>query len=459
MASRAFQIGKNAAQSAAGIPDRDVYGNPLTLQPGMYPWVVQHHLAERAGPHYDVRLGGGPAGQELFSWAGRYLPEPGEKRLFSQQPLHAGSYATFQGRIDGRYGRGEVRRKDLGTALITKVSPNSIHFTVAHHGQPERFTLVRLPQRADQKRKWLLMNVTPTQAPQQPKQRYVQLDAENVEKVFDPKYLVSAKLDGAAALLKLLGDKIELVSYRPSKTGRPIVHTERFQPPDVKIPPRLRGSVLRGEIYGVRKGRAISAAELGGLLNASVEQSLAKQRDTDTQLRMALFGVHQRGRKAVPPETQFSTQREMLQEILKTLPPERFHEPPSAASPEEARRLWQQIISKRHPLTSEGIVAQPLAGGTPIKVKTHHEHDIHIREIFPGRGKLSGRAAGGFSYSLTPTGPIVGEVGTGFSAQDREDMWRNPEAWIGRRARIRAQEQFPSGAFRAPAFLARHEDY
>jgi 2'-5' RNA ligase len=37
-------------------------------------------------------------------------------------------------------------------------------------------------------------------------------------------------------------------------------------------------------------------------------------------------------------------------------------------------------------------------------------------------------------------------------------MWQNPNEWVGRTARIRAQEQFPSGAYRAPAFLARHED-
>jgi hypothetical protein len=38
-------------------------------------------------------------------------------------------------------------------------------------------------------------------------------------------------------------------------------------------------------------------------------------------------------------------------------------------------------------------------------------------------------------------------------------MLEHPEEFVGRIARIRAQEQFPSGAYRAPGLLAMHEDY
>jgi hypothetical protein len=38
-------------------------------------------------------------------------------------------------------------------------------------------------------------------------------------------------------------------------------------------------------------------------------------------------------------------------------------------------------------------------------------------------------------------------------------MWNDPEAFVGRVARIHSQEQFPSGAWRAPALIALHEDY
>ncbi len=50
-------------------------------------------------------------------------------------------------------------------------------------------------------------------------------------------------------------------------------------------------------------------------------------------------------------------------------------------------------------------------------------------------------------------------MGSGFSDEVRREMLSNPDSWIGRMARVRAQEKFPSGALRAPSFLARHEDY
>ena len=72
---------------------------------------------------------------------------------------------------------------------------------------------------------------------------------------------------------------------------------------------------------------------------------------------------------------------------------------------------------------------------------------------------MAGVGAGGFSYSLKPGEESVGEVGSGFTQSTRGQMLQSPEDFIGRIARIRAQEQFPSGAYRAPSFLALHEDY
>ena len=454
------ELGKLAARSARGIPDRREFGDPTSLQAGgIQPYVVQQHFAAKAGPHFDVRIGGAP-GKQMFSWAGRSLPSPGEKRLFVAQPLHAGQYRFFTGPIRRGYGKGRVERHDLGSVLITKVTPTNINFTIAHRGTPERFTLVK-PTKGHLKH-WLLVNTTPVKPIPYRKVRYVKVPAQQVEKLFDPDYLVSAKIDGAAALVKLFRDKIDVVSYRASKEGRPIIHTERLGVPrDLKLPPGMQDTVLRGEIYGERKGRAIPAAELGGLLNASIQHSLEKQRAKGTKLRTAVLDVQRFGGKEIPPEMPFTERRELVQRLLRHLPADSFHEPPYAASPEEARELWGKITGGRFPLTREGIVAQPLVPGKRLaKAKQYPEADVLIKKTFPGIGRLAGSASGGFWYAL-PRSPdvVVGKVGTGFSDEDRADMFRNPDRWIGRTARIRAQEQFPSGAYRAPAFLARHEDY
>jgi ATP-dependent DNA ligase len=99
------------------------------------------------------------------------------------------------------------------------------------------------------------------------------------------------------------------------------------------------------------------------------------------------------------------------------------------------------------------------AGKKPIKVKAYPEADVWIKGVLPGEGRLKNTGAGGFEYSTSPEGPIVGNVGTGFNEQTRQEMHKDPESWVGRMARIKSQGQFPSGAHRAPVFIARHEDY
>ncbi len=87
------------------------------------------------------------------------------------------------------------------------------------------------------------------------------------------------------------------------------------------------------------------------------------------------------------------------------------------------------------------------------------ERDVWIREIMPGSGRLEGKGAGGFKYSLSPDGPPVGEVGSGLSEDLRHELWSDPKAYLGRMARVRSQGAFPSGALRAPSLIALHEDY
>lgn len=203
----------------------------------------------------------------------------------------------------------------------------------------------------------------------------------------------------------------------------------------------------------------LPASELGGILNATIANSLKRQREKNVRMRMALFDVAKYGRKRMTKEMPYLERLAKVKEVASVLPAGVFTVPETFTDPEEQRKLWDQIVAGQHPLTTEGIVAHPLAGGRPAKAKVYPEYDVFVREVFPGEGGLAGKGAGGFSYSTTPDGPIVGRVGTGFDMSTREDMLSAPEEWVGRKARIRAQEQFPSGAYRAPVFIALHEDY
>jgi len=449
-------------RAAIGIPDRDVYADPTTdgLTPGqLTDWVVQHHLARRAGPHYDVRFGTPQTG--LYSWAVRKgLPLPGARHLAVQQPTHEHGYKDFEGEIPGGYGAGKVKKHQAGNILITKIDPNAVHFTTAQGRFPERFTLVK-PKAG---RNWLLINTTPTQPVPYEKVHYATIPTDKAEEIIgglQPGSSVQAKVDGASSLTRLFKDHVEVVSYRTAKrTGHPIVHTERVfhGRPGSQIPPELVGTVLRGELYGIGpEGRAVPPQQLGGLLNAGVARSIEQQKAQQIKLRNLVFDLHQYGGQPTAGMP-YSERMTKLKEVLKHLPGDTFHAPEEATTPEAARQLFEQIRSGKHPLTQEGIVIHPSIGN-PSKVKFMDEHDVHIREIFPGMGKYQGTAAGGFRYSHEPEGPVVGEVGTGLSDELRRDLWENQADYVGRVAKVQAQQKFPSGALRAPSLLSIHEDY
>jgi 2'-5' RNA ligase len=439
-------------QVAPGLPDPAEYGQLSDLKAGqLVPFFVQAHDALRAKKHEDWRLGN--LKQQLLSWAvPKGTPAPGEKRLAIQQPLHEEAYGPWSGTIESGYGAGKVESKVRGKALVTSVDDDGVTFVTAHTRYPERFRLQQTPKG------WILINATKTETrlPYE-KVHYQQVEEDAVDKLFTPKNLVTAKIDGSAAFYELLGDKIEALSARTSRiTGRPIVHTERIGSP--RLREKLKDTVLRGEMYGVRGNQAIPAAELGGLLNSTIEVALARRKERDIEMRHAVFDILKHEGKDVRG-LPYGERLKLLRGVLEKLP-EQFHLPEGYTDPARQRELWDRIRTGKDPLTREGIVAHPLtAGAVPIKAKTYPENDVIIKAVVPGKGRLKGMASGGFWYAL-PSDPdkIVGRVGTGLSDEDRWDMWQNPGEWVGRTARIRAQEQFPSGAYRAPAFLARHED-
>jgi hypothetical protein len=459
----------NSAENddAVGIPNRSFYGEPhVGLKPGqLVDWYVSQHDARRAGRHTDIRLGTPETG--LFSWASRKgLPEPGQKRLAVQQPLHSHGYGGFEGEIPSGYGAGTVKKHDVGQALITKAGPEGIHFTLAHRRFPERFLL--LPPKVSGQKNWLMLNTTKTRPVPYQKAHYATIPPEKVEGVLEklkPGSSVQAKLDGAASLTQLFKDHFEVLSYRARKdTGGPIVHTERVfhGRPEAKIPKELVGTVLRGELYGTDYGgRAIDPQELGGLLNSSVGRSIRTQGERGIRLQNMLFDIDRMGGRRNATNVRTLPYEDRLGQVRSIMPhlkqPDVFHGPEEAKDPESAKALWHQIATGKHPLTEEGIVIHP-PHGKPAKVKIRGEHDVYIRSFAPGAGKYKDNAVGTFRYSHEPTGPIVGEVGTGLTDALRRDMYNNPEVYLGRVARVLSPRKMRTGALYAPALLALHED-
>ncbi len=448
---------------APGLPNKTNYGDLSKLSPKeIVTLLIQEHNAKRAGKHYDVRIGSPET--DLLSWATKKsLPKPGEPPIaLYPQPLHRWSYKDFEGNISEGYGAGVVKKFLESKILIRDVKPDSITFSTAEERYPTRYALIK-PKTY---KNWLLLNTTPTEKVPYDKIHFNSVEPQDAEKVIaalDPNSTVTAKLDGAAILGQLSNKGIELTSYRTSKvTGNPIIHTERVfggESPKTEIPKKYQNSILRGELYGAKGKKAIPAHSLGGLLNSSISKSLANQKERGIDLKTMLFDINRLKNKSTA-EMPYSERKEILKDIIKYLPNDKFHLPEEAKTPEEAMKLYKAIQSGSYPLTSEGVVIHhEEPGKKPTKVKFTDEHDVHITGFFEGEGRLAKKGVGGFTYSVKPGGPTVGKVGTGFSDELRKDMMANPNDYLGRVAKIRSQGQHESQAFRAPSLISLHEDY
>ena len=431
-------------RAAAGIPDREDYGDISKLKAGdLVDYFIKSHAAERAGQHFDVRLGDKDKG--LYSWATKKgMPDdPGDPRALFRQPLHDYGDGDFEGSIESGYGKGTVSQHEKGKALVTEAGADGLSFATDRG----RWRLVA-PK--DESGRWLVVKAGEPPAPAHQKGHMAQLSPDKLEQWLaeqGPDVTASPKIDGALGVLRFRHGVPEVFSHRTSKrTGGPIEHTERLfgQRPKLDVPAELRGREFLGEIHGVRGDRVIPPQELGGILNSGLAKALETQRGRGIKLRLALHGL--------AGEEDPTARRQLLEQVAKLLP-EHLSVVPEVQGAEAVRELLQQISAKRHPLTEEGIVVR----GRDLaqrKVKLRDEADVHMLGTYPGKGKY-GDAAGGFTYALSPGGNEVGRVGTGIS----DELRQNLGDYTGRVAKITHQGQFPGGAYRAPSLHSFHEEY
>lgn len=402
-------------------------------------YVEQAHIAKRAGPHLDLRIGDKRRG--MYSWATKKpLPEEGQKIQLHPQPIHPQHYNTFQGEIPSGYGAGSVSTQHLGKALVTRHDPEQTNLTVVSKRGPVRLALLNTKLG-----RLLVREKHPEIEAHKPKMKTVQPEkAEGFLKNLPEGTVVQPKVDGALVFVSTKGGEPEIHSYRKSKhTGKSIVHTERFFKgrPRVDIPKEHQRTFM-GELFGLRGGKAIPPQELGGILNAHIGKSLERQRSQGVQLKVMPFDLADR--KGSYPE-----RLSKLQETVAHLPQDKFQLPEIATDKQNALALFRKIRAGRHPITQEGVVAHP-PSGKPVRIKNYKESDVKISGTFPGKGKFAGMP-GGFTYK-TKSGEH-GRVGTGFSDQTRAEL----EQYVGRTARIRHQGRFPGGKYRAPSLIAVHE--
>jgi hypothetical protein len=289
------------------------------------------------------------------------------------------------------------------------------------------------------------------------KPKYKVIKSNNIDYNDNTKVL-QPKIDGSSSIIELNYNKPnKIYSYRVSKkSGVNIDHSDQvpyFR--DLKIPKLLDNTILRGELFGHINNKPMSAEYIGGLLNSGKEKSLEKQKQHGW-LKPVVYDIIKYHDKNVE-NNPYGSKINLINKVKSAIPELPIIE--SAVTSEEKKKLVAEVKSGKHPDTKEGLIEWSLnsPGGNPGKLKFRDTHDVFIRSVFPAINKASGKEkneAGGFEYSWSPKGKIVGTVGTGFTRDKRIDILKNPDKYIGEVARVKSQQKFSSGALRAPSFYS-----
>lgn len=443
---------------APGIPSRDrMKAIPSVKSPRDWFLSEQEHKAQRAGKHSDLRLFDG---QTALSWALRKgLPAPGKSHLAIRQPDHDPAYMLFEGLLQGQYGRGSVRVNRTGAVRVRNTTPDKVNFAYLGQKNPQEFSLFRTPKYGPNH--WLLKNRTPT-VKSRPDIRTDKLKIKespvaDIGHYMGRQYALSSKIDGGQVTVNF-GDKgVEVFSHQPSASGELINHTYIVGADKIRSTKALSGTQVRAEVYAMKGKKVLPLRVLGGLMNSAPEKALRKMKEEKITLHLAPLQVLKH--KGRPVEARSYKQD---QEILKTLVdrmPSNWRLPDIAYTKAKKEKMVKAIREGTHPLTEEGVVAWPIngPGGQPRKLPFRKHAQVYIREIYAmKRGGKPVGLAGGFQYSLTPRGKIVGKVGTGFSMALRKEMWESKNKMVGRKVVIESLGKHPSGAYRAPAFISFH---
>ena len=437
---------KQAKKAAEGIPDRADQGDLSKLREGALAYLVrQRHNARRAGLHEDLRIGG-PEG--LYSWAvPKFLPEvENVRRLAIRQPLHAWSYKDFRGKIGTGYGKGSVSKMEESPVIVLKNTGDHLMFTRGDRRDAPIYNLVRT--KGDS---WLLSIQAPGQPPvirSYPKEHFKMVPVDKLPELIANGATVTRKIDGAGTLLYLGKNGVRAFGIRTGADGAKPEYTDAIGGlRSLRVPKELQGTVLRGEVFGRSGNRTISPNALAGLLNANLLNAYHRKQGDGTRLLVAALAVHDKGVDNYDQERDNRIVEQLSSPAVMGMETYRGA---------RALAALERMKAGKDPLTSEGfVVHQP--GKRPLKAKFRDDADVVIRNIFRADTDSDDRA-GGVEYSLPGSDRIVGRVGTGFDHAMLRAMLADPSAFVGRTARIRSQEQYPSGAYRAPSFVGMKED-
>ena len=446
---------------AIGIPaDRTIHKIPKQETPETWGISIQKHITPKGSgerTHYDLRLNP-PGSNKAYSFAlpKAKLPNFGEKILAVETFTHTKDYMPFQGVISSGYGRGVVSRELLDSTEVVGAGPDKIVFNLYNEKTPNQYSMVRISGN-----NWLLSNITVTDKNKnfdvpfaKPKLKEVPFDKINFEKALKD-YTLMLKLDGAFSTIQFRDGKAKAFSHRkPKKSSyKSGIIEYTYKLPELqkaRIPKELSNTDIQAEIVARKRGKALPYAVVGGMLNSKVLKSREEQK-LKGKLEPWAFNITKYKGKSVN-DMAFEEKLKLLKEISKKVPT--INIVPTATTESKKRRLLKKLIAGKHPLSSEGVVFRDEKN--LFKSKIRPTQDVYIRDMVEGKGKYKNKL-GAIRYSLSPKGPIVGNIGTGFSDKTRKDLWDNKDRYINSTIEVTSRGSYrKNGPLREPSFERIH---
>jgi len=414
--------------------------------------VVQEHHADKAGPHWDLRL---VMNGRAYSWVvgpskrkiavGKSFGFDSKMVKIVRQPDHMAEYANFEGEIASGYGKGTVRKVFDADVLVLKSTPTEVQF--AYNGS--KVTLFSMDE------DWGMVaspSTYTTGGVRLDKGNYTTQERKLQDAIKSGEYYAEYKVDGSNFTLSVERNGVpHLVSHRLGVDSKPIDRSHRFINLARLInrngTPLPAGTVIQGEIWHPR-----GANYTAGLLNSSPLKAYLAQRKTG-YLKFTLWDIASYDGKNIS-RLPYEERRVILEEVTKK------HGLQVASrvkitSETQLQKFYHRSLAAH----GEGIVLkhreQDYYGDNHpmIKMKASQTDDLEIVGFTEGEGRLAGRAVGALICQV-PCGSV--NVGSGMSDSLRRWFWENKDKAIGGIVEVIYMEPTETGSLRAPRFSRIH---
>lgn len=249
--------------------------------------------------------------------------------------------------------------------------------------------------------------------------------------------ITSLKYDGACFFLSYndLGEP-KFTSRALSVKGEKIEKVDRV-PHLAKVLPSQAGKVYNVELIhtGHNPLALENHARVSGLLNSLPARSVREQ-GVDGPIRAVVFDM------IYPKVETFNDKIPHIQGLV-----EDFGDPSLVFHPEYeyGEEGMEKLIQSSKKEGREGIVTldptKPEGKNHRIKLKHINHYNLKVSKIIQEKDKYGNPKPGAGALGLVDaTGRDVGNVGTGFDRKTREDIFKNPNAWINKLIQVKAMK-------------------